>query len=146
MSSTFLLDFGTIPIVWCFFFHFYQLLSLVYMYGNMIYIFHKTPLSVPNSWFKKMKISHWEWLDFSECPLFFNNKTHRKSKCCHFFFLRSIINIHFLALGKRKVVSFPRIPVIVAVRSEDPFRKHLWYSLILNVEKVKIVIFASYFF
>jgi hypothetical protein len=89
---------------------------------------------------------HFFYIQYWGSALFFSNKTPTKSKCGHFFFLRSFIKINLLALGKRKVVSFPRIPVIVADRSEDPFRKHLWYSLILNVEKVKIVIFASYFF
>ena len=108
------------------FFSFYQLLCLVYMYGNMIYIFHKTPLSVSNSWFKKMKNISLRMTRFLRVSaLFFNNKKHTKSKCGHFFFLRSFININLLALGKGKVVSFLRIPVIVAGRSEDPFRKHL---------------------
>jgi hypothetical protein len=121
LPTIFLLDFGLVVVFLFLFF----ILSAI-MYGNMIYFFHKTPLSVPNSWFKKMKNISLRMTRFLRVSaLFFNNKTPTKSKCGHFFFLRSSIKINLLALGKRKVVSFPRIPVIVAGRSEDPFRKHL---------------------
>jgi hypothetical protein len=51
-------------------------------------------------------------------------------------------------MGKAKGggrVSFPQVPVIVAGRSKHPFISicDLHDQLLLNVEKVKIVIFAS---
>jgi hypothetical protein len=46
---------------------------------------------------------------------------------------------------RRGRVSFPQVPVIIAGRSEHPFISicDLHDQLLLNVEKVKIVIFAS---
>jgi len=51
-------------------------------------------------------------------------------------------------MGKAKGggrVSFPQVPVIVTGRSEHPFISicELHDQLLLNIEKVKIVIFAS---
>jgi hypothetical protein len=56
LPTIFLLDFGTI----CFCFSsFYQLLCSSYIYGKMIYIYHKMFRSVLYRWFKKKKkISH----------------------------------------------------------------------------------------
>jgi hypothetical protein len=49
------------------------------------------------------------------------------------------------AKGGEEGVSFPQVPVIVAGRSEHPFISicDLHDQLLLNVEEVKIVIFAS---
>ena len=49
------------------------------------------------------------------------------------------------AKGGDEGVSFPQVPVIVAGRSEHPFISicDLHDQLLLNVEEVKIVIFAS---
>ena len=50
--------------------------------------------------------------------------------------------------GKQEGAIIPRVPVIVAGRSEHPFMSicDLHYQLTVNVEKVKIDTFASYFF
>jgi hypothetical protein len=65
--------------------------------------------------------------------------------------LASIIYLYkftcFAVMWEKGRVSYPRVPVIVAGRSEHPFMSicDLHYQLIVNVEKVKIVTFASYF-
>jgi hypothetical protein len=48
-------------------------------------------------------------------------------------------------MGKAKGVHFPQVPVIVVGRSEHPFISicDLHDQLLLNVKKVKIVMFAS---
>ena len=54
---------------------------------------------------------------------------------------------HFWDLVKRKGASFPRVPMIVVGRSEHPFMNicDLHEQLLLSIEKMKIVTFASYF-
>ena len=54
---------------------------------------------------------------------------------------------HFWDLGKRKGASFPRVPMIVVGRSEHPFMNicDLHEQLLLSIEKMKIVTFASCF-
>jgi hypothetical protein len=49
--------------------------------------------------------------------------------------------------GKGKRVSYSRVPLIVTGRTEHPFMSicDLHDQLIVNVEKVKIVIFGTYF-
>ena len=67
-------------------------------------------------------------------------------------FLPSIIYLYkfacFAAIWEKRKeggVSFPQVPVIVTGRSEHPFISicDLHDQLLLNIEKVKIVIFAS---